>query len=216
MTCKECTNTKIKALGLCRKHYLQVWKKENPSDDLVREIDRMNLPTDVIPIQKSMPPYIPVGKYGFMGLLLLDTKVDKIQCHVCGYWYHSLGRHVKAHHGINHREYKTKYGLYLGEPLNSLGYTRKLKRMRARRKGYVITQKDRDKAVRVGKNGMKTEQWKNKFGTCEAQLKFRVDEHIKKYGKFPTFRTDQKLDAVLRYRFGSIDNAKIYYKYETN
>ncbi len=216
-TCTKCGISPTKALGLCGKHYVQSWRQKQEDmglAGLVRAIDMMNLPEDVIPVQKSEPPYIPSGHYGFMGVILCDTSSDRVQCHLCGLWFKSIGgRHILLKHDMTHREYKKRFGLYMKEPLMSPGTMGRVKAKRATWRGHVINDKDRVKANRVGKNGMSTTQFKNKFGTCEAQLKFRVDEHIKKYGKFPTYRTDSNLEAVLRYRFGSIQAARNYYKY---
>jgi len=71
------------------------------------------LPKHIQPIQKAIPPYMPFEKgYGYMGVLLLDTETDRIQCHYCGLWFKSMSRHLEKIHGFNASHYKKEVGLY--------------------------------------------------------------------------------------------------------
>lgn len=53
--------------------------------------------------------------YGKLGQL--DEIGDKLECHVCGEWFSSLGSHVWCAHNINAAEYKALFGLKHTTPL---------------------------------------------------------------------------------------------------
>jgi len=47
--------------------------------------------------------------YGKLGVL--ETDGERVQCHVCGKWYRSLGCHAWQKHGLHPSEYKKEFGL---------------------------------------------------------------------------------------------------------
>lgn len=187
------------------------------------EIDLLNLPDWIRPTQKALPPYMPVEKpyFGFKGVLLLDTIKDRIQCHICGFWFKAVGQHLKEH-GVNSKEYKDMFNLYRKEPLSSLGTIRLFRRNgKIRRKEGKLrnsTKEERELGLKstekTSPNGVNKIQFYNKFGTCEAQLKMRIDKWIETNGHFPTQSEDKALTSCLYRRFGSVEKAKEYYKYE--
>lgn len=169
-----------------------------------------SLPTFIQPLQKAVPPYMPYEKgHGYMGVMLLDTSSDRVQCHVCGWWYKSLSSHLKTH-GTNAREYKKEVGLYQSEALMSLRTKFLFQRKNSRKSrrnlpghGDIV----RRKAEGAVTNGSETMQWKNRYGTCDAQLKFRLDTAIAKYGRVPTTAEEPRLAWVLKARHGTWEQA---------
>jgi hypothetical protein len=178
-----------------------------------------SLPEWIIPIQKSIPPYTLYEEgYGYQGVILLDTDKDRVQCHICGRWYKALGKHITVH-DINAKEYKDEVGLYQKEPLMSLSTLNKFRStvhieqaMENLNKGIGkhninITRKDRV-------NGGQTTQFKNRYGTCDAQLRFRLETAIEKYGRVPTTHEERLLGSIFRKRFGSWKEGLNKYGYE--
>ncbi len=51
-----------------------------------------------------------VGVFGEFGILAYDPVEDKVQCHICGKWFHFLAGHIKKH-GMSVFEYKEDFGL---------------------------------------------------------------------------------------------------------
>lgn len=59
--------------------------------------------------------------YGELGTLRHDG--DRVQCHVCGRWFKTLGVHTLIIHGLSEEEYKKVFGLNLQTGLVGLGLT---------------------------------------------------------------------------------------------
>lgn len=180
------------------------------------------LPKHIIPIQKTVPPYMPFEEgYGYQGVLLLDTNLDKIQCHICGEWHNSLGGHLRKHK-ITAKQYKDKIGLFRQEPLMSLksinNYREANKSPKRKANFRKILKahrlKKRTKRKHMYYHQCNKIQLKNRFGTCDAQLKFRLDEAIKKYGRVPLCKEETALSNCLIRRHGSWNKAleKLGYK----
>lgn len=177
------------------------------------------LPDYIIPVQKGEPPYMPyTNGHGYLGVLLLDTDKDRVQCHICGRWYKALGKHITVH-GILSNEYKDTVGLYRKEPLMSLrtiykfrDTNNKIKSKKNLEKGWNMIS-----GARKGRevpNGSQTVQWKNKYGTCDAQLQYRLEEAIKKYGRVPKTEEEPRLANTLERRFGSWTKALDFYGHQ--
>jgi len=49
--------------------------------------------------------------YGFLGVLAMDGKEDKVQCHLCGEWFEGLGNHIHKEHNMKALAYKEIVGL---------------------------------------------------------------------------------------------------------
>ena len=58
----------------------------------------------------SQKGYVQSGQSA-QGVLVLDTRVDKVQCHECGEWFASLPDHIWRVHQMKIRAYKIKHGL---------------------------------------------------------------------------------------------------------
>ena len=65
-----------------------------------------------------------------------------------------------------------------------------------------------------GLNGSSKTQWFNKYATCDAQLKFRLELAIKKYGRIPHIEEETNLIHTFIKRFGSWRNGLQYYGYK--
>ena len=135
----------------------------------------------VFPLYKEKPPFAEFkGGKGFLGVLLYDSNEDKVQCHLCGKWFLSLGAHINGIHKISSLDYKESVGLNRHTPLNSIG-TRKLQQKRAieqypRKKDKLESgHKDYFKVnEHLGSKGRKRRlQYANSFATCDLQLKDR-------------------------------------------
>lgn len=175
------------------------------------------LPEYVVPIQKSIPPYMPFEKgYGYQGVILLDTDKDRIQCHFCGRWFKALSAHIKVHN-LQANEYKDQVGLYRKEGLMSLrtklkwqqtGNTRQARRNLKKGPRDINFLRSSDLP-----NGSRSVQFKNRYGTCEAQIKFRFEEAIKKHSGVFTSKQEPSLASILERRFGSFTKAIVYFGY---
>lgn len=188
-------------------------------------VEGLQLPKGIVPLQKSVPPYMPVeGGHGFLGVLLYNIETDEVQCHICGEWHKQVGNHLSAHK-ISSHEYKDKFGLYRNQPLNGLKSRENYHKIAIKRNKRLkknLTAEGRMKGnkkindFQKTRRGAKSIQHQNLFGTCEAQLRNRVKRHIQENGFFPrsTSTTDPYLATMLWRRFGSLDAAKKYYQYE--
>lgn len=61
--------------------------------------------------------------YGERGILADDG--ERVECHCCGRWFHHLGRHVVAAHGLTTDEYREAFGLNRGTGLAGVRYRAK-------------------------------------------------------------------------------------------
>lgn len=50
------------------------------------------------------------GAFGEVGSLAYDAIADKVQCHICGQWFHFLSGHLRKH-GVTIFDYKEQFGL---------------------------------------------------------------------------------------------------------
>lgn len=180
-----------------------------------------DLPEHIIPLQKSQPPYMKVtnGYFGFQGIVLLDQVLDRIQCHICGRWFKCLSAHLKIH-DIDHITYKDRFGLYRSEPLARLKTLQRWSKMNKEREQVKNLESNRptriteDEVRKISNDARKKDQWKNKYGTCKAQLRFRLEEAIKKFGGLPPSdsREYKNLYRLFVNRFGGFREGLEYYK----
>lgn len=175
------------------------------------------LPPHIKVLQKAIPPYMPfVQGYGFQGVMLLDEIEDKVQCHYCGKWYKALSAHIKTH-GLGASDYKKEVGLYQSEALMSLRTKYLFKRKNSKKSRNNLTRRGNIVQIKKEKevsNGSQTTQWKNKYGTCDAQLKYRLEVAIEKYGRVPMIDEEPNLASVLKRRHGNYEQALKEYGYE--
>lgn len=176
------------------------------------------LPDHIRPMQKAVPPYMPYTKgHGYLGVLLVDTEKDRVQCHLCGRWYKSLGAHLKIHKETA-TSYKKEVGLFKREPLMSYKTVALFRRKNSNKSKGNLTNGTRFRSgFRNGNgDGSKTMQFKNRYGTCDAQLGFRLSEAVKKYGRVPFSDEEATLANVLGRRYGSWSKGLEAYGYTSH
>src|SRR3990167_92335 len=187
----------------------------------------MKIPQDVEieTVFKVIQPLTPLaGGHGYNGVILRCKDDGRIQCHICGKWCHSLGRHSCAAHEIPDKEYRYKFGLPLGYPLCSqkvsaarhktamdhdLGSN--LAQYRSKNKDWQkrANTKNRKKRVRYG---LTSASFQNKKGACPEQIERRFHIVCDQVGKEASLwdirRHDPPLDDIIRRRFGSFNKFK--------
>jgi nitrite reductase/ring-hydroxylating ferredoxin subunit len=55
--------------------------------------------------------------FGEIGVLASDG--DRVQCHICGHFFHALNQHVMKKHKMACEDYRLAFGLNTGQPLAS-------------------------------------------------------------------------------------------------
>jgi len=179
-----------------------------------------NYPKRVIPLYKPEPPFQEIKNgYGFMGVILLDTQKNKIQCHICGGWFALFGSHLKNAHRINSRQYKEKFGLNMGTPLCVPSLSKKLSKvMRRNHRKYPIEMRSGNLKKAI-KNSLKSParrrasiQKRNMSGRCNVQIKERLREIALSNGGNISSRElkkkDYRLWKAIEYWFPSFNIAK--------
>ncbi len=89
------------------------------------------------------------GGYGFMGVITTNEEQTHVQCHICGYYFESLGSHVQHTHKMKAREYKEKYQLRISRGL--------------------LAPKAREALIRRTANGRQPNQVKTAYRTSQGQ-----------------------------------------------
>lgn len=160
---------------------------------------------------------------GFVGVVLRDSKVDKIQCHECGGWYMSLLAHVNRNHKMNQRNYRIKYQLPLSFPLVGLKRSQRLSEIAHDNYGIHHMRNMSMKAKESNKRKENIEAFRkaqayarnnrsfqNKHGLCPDQINRRfsiVRDQLR--GKEPSksdlMKYDAKLCDAIERRFGSLN-----------
>lgn len=172
------------------------------------------------PLYKSQEPFMHVEKgYGYQGVVLYNTIEDKLQCHICGKWFESLGSHIWHCHKMRSFDYKMEYGLCGGTALCSVRLSKLHSDI-----GLKIENKERFKSVSVHGNikrklprlnGEKTIQYRNRNGLCELQIKTRYDVVKIQCGREPQIKDMEKYDPPLmpgiRRYYKTINNFRKHY-----
>ena len=158
--------------------------------------------------------------FGFKGVLMQTDNRALCQCHLCGKWFRVLTRHLTRNHKTNQREYCQEFGLDLEHGLVSDDYSY-LRESAAhklwanptyRRIHTERLRKQQPNAVRIAvskeTHNKRTIEQENRYGTCNAQIRFRLIEYIKQYKDLPS-RTRKgeggRICNVLRTRHGSLN-----------
>jgi len=170
-----------------------------------------------IPLYEAKEPLAPAidNGYGYQGVLLLDAKTDKVQCHICGDWFSVMGSHLKNKHKTNARKYKIKYGLRIRTALCSEKFrvttAKRQKKFAQENPGEMkrrsIEARSRCKKKTGYRRSMETI---NKHGVCPEQLLLKIRKLAQKLKRTPTCRELQanKISPpVLYFTFGNYRNA---------
>lgn len=163
---------------------------------------------NLIPVAKGIPPYMPyTNGYGYLGVVLMDSE-GKLQCHVCGDTFDHIPAHVFNTHKIHVSEYKEMVSLNRSTVLLSPRTRDKMSETR-KNDPACIEAITKARAMRTfAKKGpalgeaTKRVQFRNRYGTCDAQLKARFDELAKEVGGTPTYEQCPFAGVILN-RFGT-------------
>jgi len=146
--------------------------------------------------------------YGFQGVVQYDDIEDKIQCHICGKWFQSLGGHLHKKHGILSDNYRMDYGLSLGTPLcgSRLSNKQSIQATRC----FTTEKQEKMSKASVGFHkrrrpqrviGGFTMQVKNSRGLCDLQMKSRYEVVKRIVKREPSssdiLKYDRKLSGVI-------------------
>lgn len=169
---------------------------------------------------KDKAPYVPSG-HSVKGGLEYDEAEDKVKCHECGEWFHSLASHVVKGHQMMAADYKRQHGLKQSSALVSEGlrhalvakksgyYWEKLNDQAAMRAHMEMMQKRRRKPS-GRRHRVDWSEYRNRHGLCHAQLLESVRALVETVGRFPR-TSDLKEHGLLRKtliaRFGSLEQA---------
>lgn len=160
----------------------------------------------------------PLMKYqkgdGFLGVLLYDGSSDKIQCHLCGGWFHNLSAHSRKEHAMSADEYKYEVGLLRSTALISEEIRKNYIKGNDGRtiKSYAWlkhqTPEARAKRAKTIGKMLKENRFENmnKHGTCPEQLIDRLIKLKEKLGRTPKRREVGFIKALLMI-YGSYENA---------
>lgn len=65
----------------------------------MKELEYPEAPSGFVTLYNYKEPFMPFTDpdtregFGYGGVLVFDGVSDKVQCHLCGEWYHALGNH---------------------------------------------------------------------------------------------------------------------------
>lgn len=163
--------------------------------------------------------------FGYYGVIATDEDNDRVQCHLCGWFFQNLGIHLNREHSITGDKYKEKFHLARGTAL--VGESLRIKRVEAARRS-IEAQKERmgEDYLKQMKEGYKeyakknphnhgigwSLEKRNKMGMCPDQLIEKIQDLAKLKGKTPSFK-DFKIYYDWRYEksivkvFGTWNNA---------
>ncbi len=162
----------------------------------------MILPPETEPIlNQYKEPLKPVEKgFGYLGTIAFNKDETHTQCHICGYFFKQLGRHVTNQHDMKVIEYRDKFRLARQTSLvaseTRQKYVKRYANLSSDEKLAKIT--SLTKAASVSREKSITKNWnkgishslelKNKEGRCPDQLLEKIEQLSKKLGKTPTGR----------------------------
>lgn len=179
----------------------------------------LELGNNIETLFKVEPPLtVAPSNYGYIGVLLRNRETDKIQCHICGEWFKSVGSHSARKHKINSYEYRKTFSLPLCFPLCSRKLSGRKSEIILERmaNGYKPGFKNRKKFYKKQKYntfyGTNTEAYKNKRGLCNAQIDSRYlilcEELGKELSSHDLFKYDPALLDIIVVRYGKFSNFK--------
>lgn len=170
------------------------------------------------PLYKAQEPFMDVKRgFGYQGVVMYDDQDDKLQCHICGKLFSSLGVHVFRTHKMLSDDYKMEFGLTLRTPLCSVsisrGRSKTARRQRLYENGTMLKAAARVRTRRKPKQfGTATMAFYNRSGLCPLQLQTRFDIVRKIVGHDPKLEDLRKYDAPviggIRRMFGNLNNYK--------
>ena len=190
-----------------------------PEPNMIQSID----PDHIETIFKVVQPLKQIdGGHGFIGVLLRDKHNDKIQCHICGDWHVSVGKHSQVAHDVPADEYRYKFGLPLGFPLCNHEISKRnsdraieknlAKKNFSKQWNKATLDRIRRKAVRNHKHGKLCAAIQNKRGACPEQINRRyliVSDIVGREASLNDVRKyDNPLLSIIIHRFGTFNKFK--------
>ena len=175
------------------------------------------------PLYKSQEPFMEVKRgHGYQGVVMYDDVEDKVECHICGKWFESLGSHVKNTHKTDARGYRLEYGLSLRTPLCgralSRAHSKHAKKQYASKASNLImaSRNNRTRTKPYHRPAIfysQTQQHKNRLGLCDLQMRARYEVVKMTVGREPSWgdleRHDSKLCRAIDRKGGLISWRKI-------
>jgi len=151
---------------------------------------KYNSPSGYVNIGKYIPPFEKVKNgYGFMGVVIEDSKSGKLQCAICGKWFEQLNTHIR-NHKITTSEYKIKYGLLQSTALKSkrlrLIHSQVMIDLRKKNKQNNFKFRRKNSYAGNRKDKPKGQEHQNKYGVCDLQLRNKIILLSERLGKTPT------------------------------
>ncbi len=137
-------------------------------------------------------PLMPAGpgEFGYLGVISYNKNKDKIQCHICGKFFRSLGTsaHLKVHN-ITNDEYKERFGIARTVALVSEGTREKhLQSFMNRTDEWIKDIKEVGTDEQRAKNSLGKKRriyTRNKTGHCPLQLLEPIKALAEKLGGTP-------------------------------
>jgi hypothetical protein len=178
------------------------------------------------PLKKVPEPY-----HGYEGATMVTQDGTKMQCHICGELYESVGRHAYFAHKINAKAYKKKFGLRMTTSLTS-EKERERKKMAGIRWFNSLTAKERSKRVEEARarwrkirhltgNRKRTKislESMNLKGTCPDQIAYQITKcaaaigHTPSPDEFSRWAKSSRFVHLAYYRFGNWTKTLAYAK----
>lgn len=185
------------------------------------------------PLYKGEPPFMKfTNGFGYQGVILIDRRLDLVQCHLCGVWMENINNTHLRMHRISVRDYKEQIGVfnYVGLSNQRLSEL-KVKygiahgdRIRERMAADPVFRKKvlsnlkiaRSALVRSSRDRRKTfarMQRKNKLGLCDEQLQYRLDKFVQEHGR-PPKSSEFNAKDYMQARFGTWNRALKHFGYK--
>lgn len=161
---------------------------------------------DIETVFKVVPPLTEIKDgHGYLGVMLRDRASDEVQCHECGKWAKSVGKHSQVAHDVSADEYRYKFGLPLGFPLCARSVSKQSSDRALRldlAKNLTGHRLDPKKLNRMGKKqrnySLACMALKNKRGACPEQIERRYAIVSDMAGKEASLNDILKYDPPLR------------------
>jgi len=126
------------------------------------------------------------GGYGYYGAVTTTKDGKFIQCHICGYYFKHLTRHVMYRHEVAGREYKLTHGLRIRDgllsPVAKEEAIQRFNKVREKfgtresnRKAHAASKAKREAGLKVG-GDMWTSITRNERALCKDQLLAKIQQ----------------------------------------
>jgi len=120
-------------------------------------------------------PYVTSG-HSTLGALEFNAQQDVVRCHVCGWWFHTLGAHIRKSEGISPSDYRKAYGLNSTTGLCAPSHSKRARKLLITRKKRLTFSRE---ALAKGHRAKRaatpnTAETRNLKNLCQAQIRARV------------------------------------------